>query len=73
MVFRLYVRCDGAAFSDDGYGRPADRDIQRDAEIARILRVVADRITLGGAPSHYLTILDVNGNDVGRYALKGDE
>ena len=63
MKFNLYMHTDNAAFEDDNPG-----------EIVRILRAVADRIEAAGeAPTHYLTIFDVNGNDVGRYALKGDD
>lgn len=42
------------------------------AEIVRILRVVADRIDRDGALEMCWaqTIFDVNGNDVGRYAIK---
>jgi len=56
-------------------------DIQNDAfqpspelEIARILRDVADRIEHSTKfdLSLYRTIRDLNGNDVGRYAIKKD-
>lgn len=60
-VFRLVINSlDNEAFSD---GNEA-------FEIARILRVCATRIENGeyGFPSE--TIRDVNGNDVGRYAVK---
>jgi hypothetical protein len=54
-------------------------DLQNDAfqqspetEIARILRDVADRIEHSTKfdLSMYRTIRDINGNDVGRYAIK---
>lgn len=39
-------------------------------ELARILRVVADKIERGDYhPGHSKTILDVNGNDVGRWKI----
>jgi len=61
-VFRLYVRTGNAAFADD----PAP-------ELARILRAIADRVESGEDLSHYLTVFDVNGNDVGRFALKEED
>jgi hypothetical protein len=60
--FNLYVNTDNAPFQDD----------MLDAELARILRNVADRIEATGTPGHYLTIFDANGNDVGRFAHKED-
>lgn len=39
------------------------------AECARILRDIADKLENGIDASHYLTIFDVNGNDVGRWKL----
>jgi len=64
MTFTLKVDCDNAAFEDD----PAP-------ELARILREVADGIESGeprfaGWQGWFQTIHDVNGNDVGRFALK---
>lgn len=62
-VFRLYIRTDNAAF-DDG---------NKPAEVVRILRDIADRIEAGAeVPYFYQTILDINGNDVGRYAEKDE-
>lgn len=58
-AFRLNVHTDNAAFADD----PGP-------ELVRILRAVADRIEAEGVPTLYETIHDVNGNDVGRFALK---
>lgn len=44
----------------------------RDYEIARILRAIADKVEDKGCSGFFETIRDVNGNDVGRYAmLKG--
>ena len=57
--FTLYIKCDGAAFDET----PA-------SEIARILRSVADKIEAEGPSGFYETIRDINGNDVGRHALK---
>jgi hypothetical protein len=62
MIFRLNVHTDNAAFDPD----PAP-------ELARILRAAAERIESGEYIGHYLTILDVNGNDVGRFALKNED
>lgn len=61
-TFRLYFDTDNASFEDN-----------ERAEIARILRKVADRVESPTDISHYLTIFDANGNDIGRFALKGDE
>lgn len=58
-TFRLYIRTDNDAFADDP--RP---------EIARILRDIANRVESGDDYHHYRTIFDINGNDVGRFALK---
>lgn len=59
--FTLYIRLDGAAFSDSN-----DRHVP-DYELARILRKEADRIERGDYyRGHSQTILDANGNDVGR-------
>lgn len=65
--FKLNVHTDNAAFCDEETGDPAPA-----SELARILRKVADRVEAGEDISHYLTIFDANGNDVGRFALKED-
>ena len=60
QIFRLTIRCGDDALADsatDGH------------ELARILRDIADKVE-GGAPWAYQTVRDINGNDVGRYALK---
>jgi hypothetical protein len=57
MQFRLYITTDNAAFEDPG-------------ELPRILRKIASDIEDGRDIGHFQTILDANGNDVGRYALK---
>lgn len=63
MKFNLYVNCDNAAFDSN----PAP-------EVVRILREVAQQIEdAGEVPDMFKTIRDVNGNDVGRYALKPDD
>lgn len=57
MIFRLFMMTDNAAFEDEG-------------ELPRILRKVADDIERGLDIHMYQTIFDINGNDVGQYALK---
>jgi hypothetical protein len=57
--FTVTISTDNAAFNPD----PAP-------ELARILRAIADRIDRGEDIRMYQTILDVNGNDVGRFAHK---
>lgn len=59
MKFILNLSTDNAAFEDD-------------SEIPRILRKIADDIDAGKDIAMFQTIFDVNGNDVGRYALKDD-
>ena len=59
MQFRLYITTDNAAFEDP-------------SELPRILRKISMDIEDGKDVSHFQTILDVNGNDVGRYALKDE-
>lgn len=61
-VFSLTIRTDGAAFDPD----PSH-------ELASLLRAVADRVETGRNISQFQTIHDANGNDVGRYAVKGDD
>ena len=58
MTFRLTIDTDNEAFWD------------RNTETARILRSVADMLDRSADFSHYLTLFDVNGNDVGRAAFK---
>lgn len=63
-VFTLTIDTENAAFTDGGDYMPGD-------EVVRILRDVAMRIESEGGTmlpwAH--TILDVNGNDVGRFAI----
>ena len=63
MAFKLTIDTDNAAFEED-----------RELEVARILRHVADQLLLGEpmAPN-YETLHDINGNDVGRVAFKDNE
>lgn len=56
MTFILKFDTDSDAFADD----PT-------IEIARILRHVADRVESGEDCGRYLTVFDINGNDVGRF------
>lgn len=67
MIFHLNVQTDNAAFHDE-----VDGDFSPERELARILRKVAERVESGEDISHYLTIFDENGNDVGRFALEED-
>lgn len=60
-MFTMNVDTGNAAFDD-----PA-------AELARILRQTADKIERGDYyPGHSVTVLDVNGNDVGRWKIGAD-
>ncbi len=59
--FTVQLSTDNAAFDPD----PAP-------ELARIMRKIADTIEAGDDIGQFLTIFDVNGNDVGRFALKPD-
>lgn len=67
-TFQLQINTDNAAFfSDDAQPEPGP-------ELARILHAIAERIAIAaGPPDVFTTIRDVNGNDVGRYALKEPE
>lgn len=59
-TFRLYVNLESDAFADDP--RP---------ELARLLREIAARVETSHQEIYWFqTILDVNGNDVGRFAIK---
>jgi nitrogen fixation-related uncharacterized protein len=59
--FQLFFSTDNAAFDD------------LDSEVVRILRETADRIEREGTPDMFRTIHDINGNDVGRYAVKSHD
>lgn len=58
-VFTVKFDTDNAAFEDC-----------RDYEIARILRNIADRVERDGCSGFFETVRDINGNDIGRFALK---
>lgn len=59
MRFQLQLTADNAAFEDPG-------------ELPRILRGIAADIEADKDIGFFQTIFDVNGNDVGRYALKDE-
>jgi hypothetical protein len=61
-TFTVKMDCDNAAFGED--------DWERTLEIARILRKIADKVEAGQGMAVWETILDANGNDVGRFACK---
>jgi len=61
MTFRVTIDTDNDAF---------DYPNSRNAETARILRSIADRLDKGEAFEFYETLFDINGNDVGRAAFK---
>jgi hypothetical protein len=58
-TFTVKIDCGNAAFDPD----PSP-------ELARILRGIAERIERGDDYTMFQTILDANGNDVGRFAIK---
>lgn len=68
MKFNLTINCNNAAFCE------GDEPTTQSAgpEIARILRQVARQIENGAPFDYFQTIRDLNGNDVGRYAMKGE-
>lgn len=61
VIFHLTIRADNAAFEPE----PHD-------ELARILRHVAYQLE-HESYDQFRTIFDVNGNDVGRFALRPDD
>ena len=61
-IFTLKFDTDNAAFDDDRAG-----------EIVRVLHSVASRIEADGLSGFYETVRDVNGNDIGRFALKNSD
>lgn len=78
MRFMLTIDCDNAAFHDDecrlGVGNWSgicDCDNMR-REVSRILYKIATSIDGGGISGFFETIRDLNGNDVGRWALKAN-
>jgi hypothetical protein len=64
--FTVNIDCDNAAFCDDGDATASSAA----PELARILREIADKIESGAQYDFSQTIRDINGNDVGRYAIK---
>ncbi len=58
-IFEVKFDTGNAAFSDGCL----------EIEIARVLRSIASRVEDVGCTGCYETILDVNGNDVGRFKL----
>lgn len=58
-MITITIKTDNAAFADGN----------RAAEVARILRVIADRIEGGETP----TVYDYNGNKVGAITLTGKD
>jgi hypothetical protein len=60
--FRLNIHTENEAFDPDAR-----------IELVRLLRETAGYIERGGDIVHYQTIFDLNGNDVGRFALKAVE
>jgi hypothetical protein len=71
--FMLDMSCDNAAFASDDDGddaRDAANEIARNAEVARILRAVADKLDqdmINGPCT------DANGNNVGDWGFLGAE
>lgn len=61
MYFRLTINTENDAFQPD----PTQ-------ELIRILRHIANDLAVGRTYDMYQTIFDASGNDVGRYALKGE-
>ena len=59
MRFKLSICTDNAAFEGD-----------ENAEVARILRGLADRLE-GASPDEYYPLRDVNGNKVGEAQYTG--
>lgn len=66
-TFTVKIECGNDAFTDEAGNVTNDSAAP---ELARILREIADRIEAGTDYGWFKTIHDVNGNDVGRYALK---
>lgn len=60
MMFKLHIDTDNAAFEDGNKG----------AEVARILRGLADKVESEGLQWCYQNLRDINGNIVGAYAEK---
>lgn len=65
-TFTVNIRCDNAAFAEGDGATPESAA----PELARILREIAKKIEDGYDYDKFQTIRDINGNDVGRYAIK---
>ena len=66
-TFIVKINCGNAAFADEAGNVIPDTAAP---ELARILRHIADRVEASTDFDWFKSIYDVNGNDVGRYALK---
>jgi hypothetical protein len=62
MKFMVNIHTDNEAF-----------DYDPSQELARLLRKIADELDAGGDYAMFQTIRDINGNDVGAYALKPED
>lgn len=75
LTFRVTIDTDNDAFQCQS--EPPCDAMQacdgRNQETARILRRIADRLDAGEAFHVYETLLDANGNDVGRAVFKPTE
>lgn len=60
MKFQLTIDCDNAAFQDE------NNDISYSAEVARILRSLADSVEHNATIDFEKTLRDINGNVVGK-------
>ena len=67
--FSVQLSMDNDAFTGGAEEAPA-RDLNAALEVARILRKIADTVEREGFSGFFETILDANGNDVGRFAAK---
>lgn len=62
MYFKLHINTNNAAFDGDN----------KQHELSRLLRDIADKIESNGVSWCYQNIRDYNGNIVGRYAEKDE-
>ena len=60
MQLRINIQADNDAFEEGN----------REGELARIIRDISQRLEEGEEFGWFLTLFDINGNDVGRVALK---
>jgi hypothetical protein len=68
-MMKLFIRTENEAFTGDAEPGTREASCMRDAEVARILMAIANRLIDEGSSEFYTTILDTNGNDVGRWKL----